>query len=128
MKKVNGDQAEDHYRKIVVDEETGTFEEYQLKPEYTTMSRRPGIGKEWFDKFKTDVYPSDFITVNGKKCTVPKYYDKLLEMEDPYLLQDLKAKRAEKVLQYAEDNTPERLMARAAVFGRRMEKLIRNVE
>lgn len=129
MKKVNGKDADDHYRRLEVDDVTGeVVGERWLKPEYTTMSRRPGIGKDWFEKYKTDVYPSDFITVNGKKVTPPKYYDKLLEIEDPFLLQDLKAKRAETAMAHAEDNTPERLMARAAVFGRRIEKLVRNIE
>jgi hypothetical protein len=128
MKKVNGKDADEHYKRLVVDDVTGeVVGERYLKPEYTTMSRRPGIGKDWFDKFKTDVYPSDFITVNGKKVTPPKYYDKLLELEDPFLLQDLKAKRAETAMAHAEDNTPERLMARAAVFGRRIEKLVRTI-
>ena len=29
-------------------------------PEYITMSRKPGIGSFWYDKFKSDIYPSGF--------------------------------------------------------------------
>lgn len=66
LKKVNGDQAEDHYQ--------------GRKPEYITMSRRPGIGADWFAQFETDCYPKDFITIrDGLKCHPPKYYDKLYE-------------------------------------------------
>ena len=63
MKKVNGDLAESHYERV--DWETG--EVYQLKPEYTTMSRRPGIGSNWFAKFKDDIFPQDYVVINGKK-------------------------------------------------------------
>jgi hypothetical protein len=44
-----------HYE--VIDYDTG--EVVDLKPEYTTMSRRPGIAGDWFDKYKDAVYPSD---------------------------------------------------------------------
>jgi hypothetical protein len=89
-KKQTGQDSEKHY--IVVDEETGELVGYR-KPEYITMSRRPGIGKEWFDKFKTDVYPSDSIHVNGKKFRPPKYYDKLFQDSNPYEFDEIKEKR-----------------------------------
>ena len=79
MKKVNGDKAEEYYQ--WADEETG--EVFPLKPEYVTMSRRPGIGKKWYDKYHSDIYPKDFITVNGKKCRPPKYYDSILKEANP---------------------------------------------
>lgn len=62
-KKITGPPAEAHYQNI--DQETGEI--HQLKPEYTTMSRRPGIGRAWFDKYKSDLYPDDFIILRGKK-------------------------------------------------------------
>ena len=34
-------------------------------PEYITMSRRPGIGKNWFTKFKEGVYPDDFVSIDS---------------------------------------------------------------
>ena len=68
MKKVTGDLAKDHYEYI--DPDTGEI--INLKPEYTTMSRRPGLGKGWFEKYKSDVYPDDFVILNGKKMKPPK--------------------------------------------------------
>ena len=61
------------------------------------MSRRPGIGKEWFEKYKDDVYPDDFIvTISGKgkarKVRPPKYYDKIFDLEDPKELEKIKEK------------------------------------
>lgn len=47
-------------------------------PEYATMSRRPGIGRAWFERFKSDVYPSDEVIVKGKSFRPPRYFDNLL--------------------------------------------------
>ena len=46
MKKVTGDAAEEHY--MVVDSETGEYLGHK-KPEYATMSRRPGnaTDRDW---------------------------------------------------------------------------------
>lgn len=79
MKKITGEQAEKHYNGIT--------------PEFALMSRAPGIGKPWFDKYKTDVYPKDFFTLNGVKCKPPRYYDQLLEKENPVLLEQIKERR-----------------------------------
>lgn len=46
----------------------------KVQSEYITMSNRPGIGYKWFDKFKSDVFPDDFIVYNNKKQKPPRYY------------------------------------------------------
>lgn len=66
-------------------------------PEFSLMSRMPGIGKGWYDKFKTDVYPKDFFTINGKKFKPSRYYDSLLKKENPSLYEEIKAIREGKV-------------------------------
>lgn len=82
LKKVTGDSAKDHYQ--------------GRKPEYITMSRRPGIGKDWFDLYSSDIYPKDFITIKqGLKCHPPKYYDKLYERNHYEDLRAIKEKRHE---------------------------------
>ena len=112
LKKVNGQNAPDHYTSYDLDGVV-TF----LQPEYTTMSRKPGIGKDWYDKYKTDVYPSDETPVPGfgviKK--VPRYYDELFKIEDPISMEQIKELRKK----YKEDNkeeyTPQRLEAKYKV-------------
>jgi len=89
LKKVNGERADEHYRRI--NPETG--EVYWLQPEYACMSRRGGIGTTWFKKYASDLYPSDFAVVKGKKQQVPRFYDKLLEKENPELHKTIKRKR-----------------------------------
>lgn len=78
MKKVNGKLADDHYKTFNPD----TGEIVQLKPEYTTMSRSPGIGSDWIKARHKYVYDDDFVIVNGKKCKPPKFYDSVYELID----------------------------------------------
>ena len=49
-KKVTGDQAEDHY--TTTNPLTGDI--IRLQEEYNTMSRRPGIAKDWYDKYTSE--------------------------------------------------------------------------
>lgn len=69
-KKITGDQADEHYN--------------GREPEFVRMSRRPGIGAAWLDKYQTDVYPHDYIVIReGIKVKPPKYFDKLFEAIAP---------------------------------------------
>lgn len=86
-----------------------TGELVQVHPEYVTMSRRPGIGYDWFFKFKSDLYPHDFAVVEGKKMPVPKYYDRLLEEHFPEEFKAVKAARRQNVDR--SDREPDRLRA-----------------
>ena len=66
LKKQLGKTALEHYNAI--DKNTGEIKEEKL-PEYTTMSRRPGIGNSWYEKYKTDIYPKDYVTMRGSIVT-----------------------------------------------------------
>lgn len=123
MKKVTGEHAENHYQ--YVDQDTGELLE-QI-PEYTTMSRRPGIASGWFDTYADDVYPSDFVTVRGKKMRPPKFYDKLMEQTRPYEMEDIKADRMAAANVHNENTTPERLAVREKVQKLKLTKLPRNL-
>jgi hypothetical protein len=128
MKKINGDLAEDHYKVPErIDYSTGEVIFKKIEPEYTTMSRRPGIGKEWFDKYKGDLFPKDFVTVDGKKVRIPRYYDKLLEAKNPWEMEEIKEKREEKAEKFEHEQEPERLRAREKVLERKIQKLIREI-
>lgn len=124
MKKVTGEAAEEHYR--VFDELTG--EVFTVRPEYTTMSRRPGIGKDWFDKFYLDVYPGDeVITRQGRRMKPPKYYDSLYEFIDPLDLELIKSKRKANNAKRMADNTAERLDVRRKVKEAQLKYLRREL-
>jgi hypothetical protein len=125
MKKRTGDDADEHY--MFVDPDTG--ETYQRKPEYITMSRRPGIGKDWFEQFADDVYPKDYITLNGKKMRPPKFYDRCLEQSRPYEFDEVKERRKEAARTSESDNTPERLRVKEQVRQRAIDdKLPRTLD
>ncbi len=70
-----------------------------LEPEFALMSRgqktdgKGGIGKGWIDKYYTDCYPKDYVTINGRKHKPPKYYDSQLEKIDLDMYQYVMAKR-----------------------------------
>lgn len=78
-KKITGSLAEAHY--------------CGRKPEYTTMSRRPGIGKTWFQRFASDVFPSDQVVLRGKVMKAPNYYSRLFELAYPSDFVRVKRKR-----------------------------------
>lgn len=89
------------------------------KPEFVTMSRRPGIASGYFDEFKNDLYPHDEIIPDvGRPASLPpRYFDKLLEKVDPVLYQQVKKNRAEENLDYFSDpnSTDTRLATRERV-------------
>lgn len=99
MKKITGTKADEHY-KIITNFSQTTGEilaTEQLVPEYVTMSRRPGIGHLHYEKYKSDMFPSDEISVlrNGetKHSNVPRYYTNKLKIDNPEMHKKLKEKR-----------------------------------
>ena len=75
------------------------FESFGIEPPFTLMSRKPGIGRDFYDDHP-DVYQHEFINVStkngGKKFRPPKYFDRLLEQDDPELFVQLKEQRKER--------------------------------
>ena len=88
VQKVTGDLAESHYRVITDDGEI-----IDRSPEFNHMSLKPGIGSRWLAKYQTDVFPRDYVVINGVKVKPPKYYDTLFERENPGVFSDLVAQR-----------------------------------
>lgn len=123
-KKHLGKGAEQHYESV----DLYTGEIIQRKPEYITMSRRPGIGKGWYEKFKGDAYPSDFLIVRGKKMRPPKFYDYQLEAEDPEEFARVRAKRQLGKEAQADENIPERLRVKEWIKYDAMAKISRTYE
>lgn len=76
-----------------------TGETWNVKPEYCTMSRNPGIGAGWFDKWHAEVYPSDEVVSEGRKLRPPRYYDGRLERLDPEQVLGVKARRQAVILE-----------------------------
>lgn len=113
MKKWNGDKADYYYA--------------GLEPEFITMSRRPGIGREWFEKFKGDVYPADRVVMRDKVLRPPKYYDKIYDLQDPNEYAKIKARRVV-TAKNSPDNTVDRLMVRERLARKKIERLVRTID
>lgn len=117
LKKINGEMAPGHYQ--------------GRQPEYTTMSRRPGIGKEWFKKYtESDIslaYREGFIVMNGKTYKIPKYYDQNYEIIEPHLYELVKENRQKKAKENP-DNSRERLAVRKTVHQARNKMRSRSYE
>lgn len=85
-KKITGKLADQHYQ--------------GREPEFAHGSH--GLGEGWFEKFKRDIYPDDFVVLlregKGVKIPVPKYYDRLLEKLSPEEFEQIKARRQQQAL------------------------------
>lgn len=119
MKKITGDQAKRHYERI----DPATGEIFSLVPEFSRMSRNPGIAYGWYEKFKSDVFPSDFCISEGHKLRVPAYYDKQLSEEDLALIKSFRRTNARA---RSADATPTRLRVRAEVKAAQIKQLKRS--
>lgn len=125
LKKIDANRSVAHAR---IDRETGMV--IDVRPPYMVSScgRRKdgdgGIGYRWLEKFKGDVFPSDFLTHRGKKYPVPRYYDEQLSEEE---LEELRGRRQQKISGREADYTWERLKDREVVLNSRLDFLKRRI-
>jgi len=116
LKKMRGSGDPEKYKRA----SPVTGELVDVVPEFALMSSNPGIGASWFEKYESDAFPSDFVIIDGKKRSVPRYYrgklkgrfndtgskpNALLPVDDAKLAADRKKEYA---LSQAANNTPQR--------------------
>lgn len=113
-KKITGDSSIEHYK--------------GRQPEFALMSRRPGIGKSWIEKYWGDVYVQDQIIIRGgKQMKPPAYYDNIYDKITGNLTK-IKLKRKLKILEHMKDNTDERRIERLESQKLKFKKLKRRLE
>lgn len=110
MKKLTGNAAVEEYG--------------DLRPPYCTMSRNPGIGASWIEKYRSDVYPEGVVIHNGKKFPAPRFYD---ELQPEEVQVSVKARRAKQARRHQSDLTPKRLKVREKVKELQTDKLRRQL-
>lgn len=70
------------------------YDDIGVIPEFCTMSRKPGIGKEYFEEHYEDIYKTDSLVLSSSqglfKIRVPRYFDSLYERIDPSRLESIK--------------------------------------
>lgn len=114
LKKVNGPGAEAHYQ--------------GRRPEYITMSRRPGIGKIWIDKYFAEVYQEDTLVYGlGRLTKPPRYYDKQFEKMEPEVFKGVTAERLRREAQ-SDYRSEYRLKVREKLAEARLKNLSREIE
>lgn len=128
MKKIGGEAADEHYfRQSPVD-----GQHYRVAPEFCVQSK--GLGQSWFNKYKSDVFPCDFLVIDGKKVKPPRYYLNQLEEDyrgaslrdhnERYYIQQARREHGEG---HAADNTPARLDVRERVLQAKLKLLKRTI-
>lgn len=120
-KKVTGPASDRHYRRLDVD--TGDL--LPVAPEFCVMSRRPGIGANWFKRFGNEVFPSDKVILRREGFKPPRYYEKLA---GPEIVEPVKQARMRAQRKRHADCTPERLEAREVCARARAELSHRALE
>nr|UQB76420.1 replication associated protein [Flumine microvirus 31] len=110
FKKQYGDRGDIRYAVVDAD---GVVN--RVMPEFARMSLRPGIGASWYRRYASDFHTFDVAVLDGKRFPVPKYYDVLLERENPDRLAELREDRELNALRFREDNSPDRLAVKAVV-------------
>lgn len=100
-----------------------------IEPEFVRMSRRPGIGASWLDKYQSDVFPNDSTIIRGGiETSSPRFYRERLKKMDPLLYEQVAYVRAIRAResQRDEDNSPSRLKVRERIKLRKLKDLPRN--
>lgn len=132
-KKITGAKAEDHYKGRM--------------PEYCTMSRMPGLGRMFYEKFKDDFYRNDINVIRGNVvCKPARYYDKLYDQTSGKLIPRLETlKKGDKIETNIKsfdlikhrrmsaslknpDNDPDRLDVKEFIKGEKFKLLRRSYE
>lgn len=122
--KVTGQRAKGHYE--IVDPETG--EVFNRKPEFSAMSLRPAVGKEWLLRYQDETYRDDTVVSRGREMKPPKYYDRQYEIIAPERMQKVRLRREEEAGKQLWNNTRERLAVREEVKKASLSTLKREVE
>lgn len=116
-KKITGEKAGRHYTRVNM--ETGEI--HEVTPEYARMSLNPAIALTWIQKYRDDVYNYDYVVTNGKQNKPPRYYDKVLQREDPLRHESLAPGRERRAQTRGGDRTEQALAARNANTLARMK-------
>jgi len=102
------------------------YSQQGYEPEFVRMSRNPGIGARWYDKYEMDVLPHDYCVIrNGIKVKPPKYYSRKKELDNPAEYSDIQLRRKLSSYKSLGEMTRERLIVREKVKKAQINSLHR---
>lgn len=109
-------QSAGYTARYILAKKTGNHPGAFAVPEFNKMSLKPGIGAAWLQKYRSDVFPCDYVVhSDGKKDRVPVYYNKLNEQLNPEIFQAVKLARILSAQENWADNTTSRLKVKEIV-------------
>lgn len=75
------------------------YYENNVPPEFTLMSRKPGIGRQYYEDNKLDILENQRIYLGNdkgsKEIRPPKYYDRLFDIDYPDEMDKVREKRSQ---------------------------------
>lgn len=94
------------------DAKTKEFEDTGREPPFNRMSH--GLGDRYYDRYKADIYPRDYIITEpgGPQLPIPRRFDNLLQKESEEYLEWIKSQRIAKSEKDHKNQTPERMRVR----------------
>lgn len=115
-------------KKVVGKDEVVQAHYRGLQSEFVTMSRRPGIARDYFEKYKSTMYDNDSVFIRpGLVARPPRYYDRLFDLTDSESFAIVKAKRKLSAKDRP-DNSFERLAVRERVLQLKLKSCVRPIE
>lgn len=120
MKKVKGRLSQKAYAPRIV---PVSGEIMERSPEFAKMSQ--SLGKSWFQKYGSDVYPSDEVVIDAIPQKPPKFYDGMAETMEEYHIERIKRERRARARE--RDDGPDRRRVREKVLLARLERLQREL-
>lgn len=100
-KKIIEEIEETKYQRI--NENTGEI--YEVLPEYSTKSNRPGLGRFWLDKYGKETFDRGYLYSNGHKAAIPKYYERIMETINPCSVYKVKMDKKKEMMKRPKETT-----------------------
>lgn len=106
-----------------------------LAPEFVVMSRRPGLGAAYFDKYQSEIINHDKVIINGTPVGVPRFYDTRISQLDanmclpgqPSLTEQIKTRRRRALVSSKEEKTSARMRTKEIVAIARLSQKSRTI-